>query len=365
MASRKQSNLKALRKIYSPAELRAMGVTKARKKPKKRASSSGRRGSGGGGGGGRSRSSSRGACTLRACQALIRRKERERAGRASRKQAKALKRVTDKPELLRTTGGGYGGGGSSWGFTGRDHPGRRKKRGGRGGRKRGHGGFGGSRSMGRMGSRSRGRGWSRDHNGLRGRSSGRSSDWRDFDMRDWPGEPIRHKRAAVYGWQGRLRGRKPKNPTFFGHRPVRSSARKKNKSRGRKRGRGRRDFAAHDFDMRDWPGQPIRHKRAAALGWQRRLRGRKPKNPSFFGHRPVRSSMRKKSKKGRGRRDFAAHDFDMRDWPGEPIRHKRASVLGWQRRLRGRKPKNPTFFGHRPVRSSARRDSYRDSYRDY
>lgn len=351
MASRKQSNLKALRKIYSPAELRSMGVTKARKKPRKKRASSGggvsRKSSG------RARSGS-GGCSLRACQALIRRKQRERAGRASRKQAKALKRVEANPGLLRTTGGGYDGGGSSWGFTGRDSD-RRKKRGGRGGKKRRHGGFGGSRSN----SRSRGRGWSRDHNSLRGRSSGRS-DWRDFDMRDWPGQPIRHKRAAALGWQRRLRGRKPKSPKFFGHRPVRSTARKKSKGKGR----GRRDFdtrsarGSHDFDMRDWPGQPIRHKRASVLGWQRRLRGRRPKNPTFFGRRPVRSSARRDGYD----RD---RDYDMRDWPGEPVRHKRASVLGWQRRLRGRKPKNPTFFGHRPVRSSARRDSYRDSYRDY
>ena len=316
MASRKRSNLKALRQIYTAAELRAMGVTRARKKSRKH-----------GGGGSRTTRTTRSTrggsgCTIRGCIALAKRNMKREEERKQRKSAKAVKRVESKPHLLQTTGGSYGGGGSSWGFTGRDAGGRRKKK--RGGGKRGRRGSYHSRSMRGMGFRrdasyrdGGGRYDARDHR--HGGGSGRYG-----DERDWPGQPIRHKRASVLGWQRRLRGRRPKNPTFFGHRPVRSSARRDERrdrydhnGRGSSRGSSRARYDSYDMrdaDMRDWPGQPIRHKRAAALGWQRRLRGRKPRNPTFFGRRPVQSPFhpRRRRKKKRGRRD--AERRYMRDF---------------------------------------------------
>ena len=311
MASRKRSNLKALRQIYTAAELRAMGVTRARKKSRKRGSGGSRttrttRSTRGGGG-----------CTIRGCIALAKRNMKKEEERQKRKSERAVKRVESKPHLLRTTGGSYGGG-STWGFTGRD-VGRRKKK--RGGGKRGRRGSYHSRSMRGMGFR-RDAGYRDARYDARDTRNHRSSG-RYGDERDWPGQPIRHKRASVLGWQRRLRGRRPKNPTFFGHRPVRSSARRDSRydardsrydARDHRSGSNRSGYDARDADMRDWPGQPIRHKRAAALGWQRRLRGRKPRNPTFFGRRPVQSPFhpRRRRKKKRGRRD--AERRYMRDF---------------------------------------------------
>ena len=315
MASRKRSNLKALRQIYTAAELRAMGVTRARKKSRKR---------GGSGRTTRTTRSSRGgsACTIRGCIALAKRNMKREEERRQRKSAKALKRVESKPHLLQTTGGSFGGGSSWGGFTGRDASRRKKKRGGKRGRRGTHHlrGMGFRRDAnyggggGRYDARDHRRGDSRLAQGPASR--GRSLGGRYGDERDWPGQPIRHKRASVLGWQRRLRGRRPKNPTFFGRRPVRSSARRDSRDEGR----GYRD-ERRDADMRDWPGQPVRHKRAAALGWQRRLRGRKPKNPTFFGRRPVQSPFhpRRRRKKKRGRRD--AERGYMRDFARDERRY--------------------------------------------
>ena len=358
-------SLKQLRKIYTTNELRQMGVIgpkKARKRGRKAGAkrSSAKRSSAKRSSGGTAR------CTIRSCIALVKRKQKERAERAARHQARLVKRVEAKPHLLKTTGGSYGGGSSGWGSLWRgDADSRRKKKRGRGGKKRGHGGSfsRGARGMGAYGSRSRGRGWAS----------------MDADMRDWPGQPVRHKRAAALGWQRRLRGKRPKNPTFFGRRPVRSSARKKSKG---KRGRSRRDvnfsrdmnhrggYSAHDhrgYD-RDRGDRGDRSRDRGAGGRFESHRGGGDRSHRG-GYDRGRGYDMRDQRGGYGR----GGGGDMRDWPGEPVRHKRAAVLGWQRRLRGRKPKNPTFFGRRPIQSPfhprrkkkrgrGRRDaSYRDT----
>jgi len=58
---------------------------------------------------------------------------------------------------------------------------------------------------------------------------------------------------------------------------------------------------------RDWPGHPILHKRAALLG--------------------VRRTKAKKAKKSKAKKRSSA-----RDWPGHPILHKRAALLGVRRK---------------------------------
>ena len=213
----------------------------------------------------------------------------------------------------------------------------------------------------------------------------KSSARRDFQTRDWEGQPIRHARARALGWQRQFRkskrkwpGKRPQNPSFHGHRPVRSTA-----SRDHGYGGGGGGYQK----KRDWPGEKKRHAYAAAWGWQKRFRknrsefpGHRPARNFFRGARPVKSTLRqwpppRKSGGGGGRdrdykhRVYGGVDMRDRDWEGQPVRHARASTLGWQRRFssdrrrkRGRKypgkrPENPSFFGHRPVKSSARRDS--------
>lgn len=178
--------------------------------------------------------------------------------------------------------------------------------------------------------------------------------------RDWSGQPIRHKRASVLGWQRRFkkqkrkfRGHRPQHPSFHGHRPVKSSARDWSRVEMVGFQNSHRLPGFHGFKAkkhltvgsgfgrdRDWPKQPIRHARASVLGWRRKLHGRKPSHPTFGGHRPPLFSP--------VRRD--------RDWPGQPIRHARASVYGWKKRLHGRKPKHPSFGGHRPPLFTPARD---------
>lgn len=171
----------------------------------------------------------------------------------------------------------------------------------------------------------------------------------EMEMRDWPGQPIRHKRASVLGWQKRLAPRRPKKPTFMGHRPVKSSAKRRRR----------------DTDMRDWPGEPLRHKWASELGWRRkkRRRGRRRSKRDVHvtmspgkrdwpgakrrhrqasargwrlsakkGWRPQRRSWKgptsSTAKKRRVRRDT---DFTSRDWRGDRAGHAKASALGWRR----------------------------------
>ena len=194
--------------------------------------------------------------------------------------------------------------------------------------------------------------------------------------------PIKRARSAVYGWQKRFKkqkrrfgGERPQNPGAFGgqRRPVLFTPHK-----GKERDR-------------DWPREIKRHSYAAAHGWQKRFRknkaeypGRRPEREFFRGARPVKSTLAKggwpppKRKSARGR-DYSHRvykskssggsyrDADSRDWKRQPIRHARASALGWQRKFSkdrkrkrraypGKRPETKTFFGRRPVRSSAQRD---------
>ena len=168
------------------------------------------------------------------------------------------------------------------------------------GRKKSRGGRGRSQSIGLMDMRPRGR--------SRGRGTAMDPTW--FE------QPIRHKRASVLGWQRKLKGRKPKNPTFFGHRPPLFHPVSKRRRR--------------DPDPQ-WTAEPIRHARASVLGWQRRKRGRLPKDTSAFGgyrnpplYSPVaapRRVMRASLTRGRGRprsRDFAL------DFAFDPARGSRS-----------------------------------------
>lgn len=93
----------------------------------------------------------------------------------------------------------------------------------------------------------------------------------------------------------------------------------------------RREAWFDDFDMprgrkaRDWFDDFEGHSQASKAGWADELRGRRP--PS----RPKRKAS------------AASRDW----WQDDPIRRKRAAVLGWETRLGRAEPKNPTFGGYR------------------
>ena len=180
--------------------------------------------------------------------------------------------------------------------------------------------------------------------------------------------PIKRARSAVYGWQKRhFGGKRPANPGSFSgqRRPVL--------------------FTPHHNQNRDrdWPKEKKRHSYAAAFGWQKRFRknkpeypGRRPEREFFRGARPVKSTVTHWPPKKKSGRDYkhrvyasksAPYGARDRDWKGQPIRHARASALAWQRKFSkdrkrkrrhypGKRPESPTFFGRRPVHSSAQRD---------
>lgn len=165
--------------------------------------------------------------------------------------------------------------------------------------------------------------------------------------------------------KSRARGRirKTRKTVFHSARPslLQKSRSSVSHMAGRPKRRKRR-YGSKRKSRRDWFGQPIRHKRAAKLGWSRRRRAKKSRSHSHshrtstFGRARYstakRGGYRKKKRysakysAARKRNRTAAMAWSnrrrrskttRRDWPGQPRRHKWAAELGWSRKSKKRR----------------------------
>lgn len=314
----------------------------------------GRSGSGGGRGGSRGRSAARSGgrsgarkassgaarkassgtrrvnhCTM--CERQVAEEQRRIRAGQKRKEQQQLRRQAKNPALTRSS---FGGGGFA-----------------------GQGGFGGG---GFSGGRSR----------ALGESFGRPSRLPSFGSgfqsvngfgRDWNDDFEGHKKASKKGWKGvfaryaretgrgRARAASGGGGRSSGSRSG-SKASKSSKSRSTKRSGG--SSMAGWFDVgRDFSGGSSRGRSASSSSSGRsssRSSGRDHRSGSGSSSRGSRGSR----SSGRGGRSSFSPNYDRdlsRDWNDEPIRHKRAAVLGWKRRLGRKKPARPTFGGYRPV----------------